>query len=71
MSDGYSLETLGIGTVELNVSVSNRKQQRCRLYETLYVPKQSYNLLSVSRATSSGKSFTFTESCCQLLDKKQ
>ena len=44
---------------------------RHRLYETLYVPKLSYDLLSVSRATRSGKSFTFTESSWQLLDEKK
>ena len=53
------------------MSESKRKQERCRLYETVYVPKLSHNLPSVSRATRSGKSFTFTESCCQLLDEKQ
>ena len=50
--------------------VSDEEQQRCRLFEKLYVPKLSYNLLSVSKATRSGKSFTFTESCCHLLDEK-
>ena len=51
--------------------MSDEKQQRCRLFETLYVPKLSYNLLSVSKATRAGKSFTFTESCCHLLDEKR
>lgn len=53
------------------MSVPEGKRQRCRLYETLYVPKLSYNLLSVSRATKSGKTCIFTESSCQLLDDKQ
>ena len=65
--NGHSVEALEIGTLEFVVSVSDRKQQRCRLYETLYVTKLSYNLLSVSRATRSSKSFIFTESCCRLL----
>ena len=71
LGDGYSVKAFGIGTVDLNVRVSDKKQQRCRLFETLYVPKLSYNLLSVSKATRSGKSFTFTESCYHLLDEKQ
>ena len=71
LSDGHSVKAFGIGTVDLNVRVSDEKQQRCRLFETLYVPKLSYNLLSVSKATTSGKSFTFTESCCHLLDEKR
>ena len=51
--------------------MSDEKQQRCRLFGTLYVPKLSYNLLSVSKTTRSGKSFTFTESCCHLQDEKR
>ena len=34
LGDGHSVEVFGIGTVELNGSESNKKQQRCRLYET-------------------------------------
>ena len=49
--DGHSVKAFRIGTVNLNVRVSDEKQQRCRLFETLYVPKLSYNLLSVSKAT--------------------
>ena len=71
LGDGHSVKAFGIGIVDLNVRVSDEKQQRCRLFETLYVPKLSYNLLSVSKVTRSGKSFTFTESCCHLLDEKR
>ena len=49
-------------------STGSNKDADCMKH---YVTKQSYNLLSMSRATRSGKSFTFTESCCQLLDEKQ
>ena len=59
LGDGHSVKAFGIGTVDLYVKVSDEKQQRCRLFETQYVPKLSYNLLSVSKATRSGKSFTF------------
>ena len=60
LGDGHPVKAFGTGTVDLNMRVSDKKQQRCRLFETLYVPKLSYNLLSVSKATRSGKSFTFT-----------
>ena len=60
LGDGHSAKAFGIGTVDLNARVSDEKQQRCRLFETLYVTKLSYNLLSVFKATRSGKSFTFT-----------
>ena len=68
LGDGHSVKAFGIGTIDLNLRVSDEKQQRCRLFETLYVLKLSYYLLSVSKATRSGKSFTFTESCCHFLD---
>ena len=71
LGDGHSVKAFGTGTVDLNVRVSDEKQQRCTLFETLFVSKLSYNLLSVSKATRSGKSFTFTESCCHLLDEKR
>ena len=71
IDDGHSVKAFGIGTIHLNVRMSDEKQQRCRLFETLYVPKLSYNLLSVSKVTRSGKLFTFTESCCHLLDEKR
>ena len=64
LGDGHSVKAFGIGTIDLNVKVSDEKQQRCRLFETLYVPKLSYNLLR------SGKSFIFTELCCHLLGEK-
>ena len=41
LGDGHSVKAFGIGTVDLNVRVSDEKQQRCRLFETLYVPKLS------------------------------
>ena len=71
LGDGHSVKAFRIGTVDLNVRLSDEKQQRCRLFETLYVPKLSYYLLSVSKATRLRKSFTFTESCCHLLDEKR
>ena len=49
LGDRHSVKTLGIGTIDLNVKVSDEKQQRCRLFETLYVSKLSYNLLSASK----------------------
>ena len=55
LGDGFSVEALGIETIELNISVLDRKYERCRPYETLHAPKLSYNLRSVSEATKSGK----------------
>lgn len=55
LSSGHSDEALGIGIIELNDNVPNRNQQRCRYYETLHVSRLSYNRMSVSKATKSGK----------------
>ena len=48
LGDGHSVKAFGIGTVDLNVKMSDEKQQRCKLFETQYVPKLSYNLLTVT-----------------------
>ena len=36
---------------------------------SLYVPKLSYSLLSVSKATESGRTTKFDETSCQILGK--
>lgn len=66
LRDGYSVEVLGIGTIEVNMKVLDGKWQKCMLYESLYVAKLSYNLLSVSKSTKCGKTFIFSETNCQL-----
>ena len=71
LGDGYSVEALGKGTIELILRVSAGKQQRCNLYETLYVPNLSYNLLSVAKATSQGTTFVFDESKCQIIKNRK
>ena len=39
LGDGFSVEALGTGTIQLSISVLDGKYQRCRLYEILYAPK--------------------------------
>ncbi len=39
--------------------------------DVLYVPQQSYNLLSVPKATQSGKKVKFTENDCYITDMNQ
>ena len=48
----------------------NKNPQRCYLYETLYVPKLSFNLLSVYKGTGRRKN-VFTDYGCQILDEKR
>ena len=44
-----SVEAIRRETVELLVSISNNEVQHCQLFEVLYGPQLSYNLLSVSK----------------------
>ena len=50
------------------MKVSDDKIKRYQLFEVLYVLHLSYNLLSVSRATKSGKTFECGQSTCRVLD---
>ena len=68
LGDGYAVNATAKGTVELNMYLTIGKSQRCRLHDVLYVPNLSYNLLSVAKGTSSGKSFKFADSNCSILD---
>ena len=71
LGDGYSVEATGRGAVELNMNISSDKTQRCQLYDVLYVPQLFYNLLSVAKATKTGKVFEFAQSSCSILDEKE
>ena len=42
----------------------------CRLNNVLHVPKLSYNLLSVPKATKAGKTAKFSESGCRIFLRK-
>ena len=66
LGDGYAVNATAKGTVELNMYLTIGKSQKCRLHDVLYVPKLSYNLLSVAKVTSSGKSFKFADSNCSI-----
>ena len=59
LGDGYCVEAIGKGTIELLVNSFQNRRQKCKLYETLHVPKLTFNLMSVSRATKQGKKFIF------------
>ena len=58
LGDGHVLEATGC--VILTVNLPNDHMQNCKLHDVLYVPKLSYNLLSVSRATDSKKETNFS-----------
>lgn len=71
LGDGYSVEATGRGVVRLKMTLTNGKTKECKLNNVLYVPQLSYNLLSVSKVTRSGKKVKFTENSCCIIDVNQ
>ena len=69
LGDGHVIKSTMYGTVALSMRLPDGKVKRCKLYNALYVPKLSYNLLSVSRATQSGKTTEFNETSCRIVDE--
>ena len=55
----------------LNMVLRNGESKSCTLHDVLYVPKLSYNLLSVAEASQKGKIVKFTKSACYMLDKRR
>ena len=70
LGDGRSLDVVGKGTVELTMSLPNQETQRCKLMNTLYVPRLSVNLFSVSKASKAGKVASFDEQRCCIRNQK-
>ena len=58
---------MGVGNVVLNLVVDGKIKKR-RLRNVLYVPKLVYNLLSVSKATETGKKVKFSSDGLQFSD---
>ena len=55
----------------LNSKLPSGRSQACKLQNVLYVPRLSYNLLSVSVATENGKTVRFGKANCQILFNKR
>ena len=51
LGHGHSLSAVGTGNVALGLVLGNDKARQCQLYDVPNVPKLSYNLLGVSKAT--------------------
>ena len=54
----------------MNMKLSDEKLNKCRQLDVLYVPKLSYNLLSVSKVTELGKTTDFNEKGCKIYTTK-
>lgn len=56
----------GTCTVTLFTVLPGGKHKKCKLQKVLLVPKLSYNLLNVSKATEAGYSVSFEDSACKI-----
>ena len=72
LGDGHVVTAIGRGVVKTEIESPNgQKGKSCVLQDVLYVPSLSYNLVSVSKATKSGKTVKFNEDGCHILDESQ
>ena len=69
LGDGYALVATGQGTVYLEITLPDGKTNRCILHSVLFLPKLSYNLLSVTKVSEHGKVIRFDDAGCQILNK--
>ena len=51
------------------MTLPDGKTNRCLLHSVLYVPKLSYNLLSVTKVSEYGKIIRFDDAGCQIFNK--
>ena len=55
LGDGQALTAVGRGEVVLDMVLPNGESRSCTLCDVLYVPQLSHNLISVAKATQTGK----------------
>ena len=67
LGDGHSLDA---GTVKLETLLPDRSTKECRLNNVLLVPKLSYSLLSVSKASTAGKTTKFDTTGCEIINEQ-
>ena len=70
LGDGSSLEGLAEGTVKFDAILPSGNTQKCSFENALFVPKLSYSLLSVSKASECGKTMKVNKSGCQILNQR-
>ena len=70
LGDGRALTAVGRGEVVLDMFLPNGESRSCTLCDVLYVPQLSHNLISVAKATQTGKVVKFTKSACYMLNRK-
>lgn len=71
LGDGRLLDGIAEGTVKLETLLPDGKTKNCKMENVLFVPKLSYSLLSVSKASNAGKTTVFDRSGCQILNEQK
>ena len=69
LGDGKIIETIKQATVKLKLKQGDRSYRGGTYHDVLHVPELSYNLFSIAKATSLGKTVSFDESICKILNK--
>ncbi|KAK3746619.1 hypothetical protein QZH41_003126 [Actinostola sp. cb2023] len=67
LGDGRVLNATARGTVTLYTVLRGGNEKRCNLKDVLFVPKLSYSLLSVPKATGAGLKVSFDKSECKIV----
>ena len=68
LGDGHSLKGTAEGVVMPETLLPDGNTTKCTLTNVLLVPNLSYSLLSVSKASSAGKTTRFDERGCEILN---
>ena len=66
LGDGHELEAVGRGTVYLAMKMPKGKTSQHKLRGVLFMPRLSYNLLSVSKVAEAGKTTKFDDDRCRI-----
>lgn len=69
LGDGKTIEVTQCGTVEVELKQTDESFKPATLYDVLFVPQLSYNLLSVNKSTELGNTFQFDELTCQIINE--
>ena len=71
LGDGHILEATGEGTVDLETLLPDGNLRKCKLENVLLVPKLSYSLLSVAKASEAGKTTKFNKRGCEIVNQNK
>ena len=70
LGDRHITEARVKGAILLNIAINNKKTQTCKLSDVLHAPERSYNLFSVSKIITTGKTVKFSSVGCEIIDKE-